>query len=53
MRSGSVGSWLWSAFRLAEVRLRVPIVLIVAAVVIGRWDVIRNYWDRYTRSLTA
>ena len=40
-------------FRLAEVRLRVPIVLVVAAVVIGRWDVIRNYWDRFTRSVTS
>ena len=38
-----------SAVRLAEVRLRVPIVLVIAAVVVGRWDVIRNYWDRLTR----
>jgi hypothetical protein len=37
------------AVRLAEVRLRVPIVLVVAAVVVGRWDLIRNYWDRLTQ----
>jgi hypothetical protein len=40
---------LWSALRLAEVRLRLPIVLIVTAVVIGRWDVLRNHWDRLTQ----
>jgi len=38
-----------SAAKLAEVRLRIPIVLIISAVVVGRWDVIRNYWDRLTR----
>ena len=53
MTSSAARSWFWSAFRLAEVRLRMPIILIVVAVVIGRWDVIRNYWDRFTRSLTA
>ena len=47
-----IGRWLWSAFRLAEVRLRIPIVLVVAAVVVGRWDVIRNYWDRLTRPMS-
>ncbi len=46
------GSWIWSAFRLAEVRMRIPIVLVVAALVVGRWDVIRNYWDHCTRALT-
>jgi hypothetical protein len=53
MTRGSVRTWIRSAFRLAEVRLRVPIILIVGALVIGRWDVIRNYWDRLTRSATA
>ena len=50
---GAAGSWVWSAFRLAEVRLRVPIVLLIAALVIGRWDVIRNHWDHFTRTVTA
>jgi hypothetical protein len=40
---------LWSALRLAEVRLRLPIVLVMAAVVVGRWDVLRNYAERWTR----
>ncbi len=47
-RTGTIGSWTWSAFRLAEVRLRIPIVLVIAALVVGRWDVLRNYWDRLT-----
>jgi hypothetical protein len=41
-------TWVRSAFRLAEVRLRIPIVLMIAAVVVGRWDAIGNYWDRLT-----
>jgi hypothetical protein len=39
--------------RLAQVRLRIPVVLIVAAVVVGQWDVIRNYWDRLIRGRVA
>ena len=45
---GSVRGRLWSALRLAEVRLRLPIVLVIIAVVIGRRDVLSNYWDRLT-----
>ncbi len=37
-----------SGLRLAEVRLRIPIVLLISAIVVGRWDVIRNYWDKLT-----
>jgi membrane fusion protein, copper/silver efflux system len=37
------------ALKLAQVRLRVPIVLVAAALVVGRWELIRNYWDRTTR----
>ena len=40
---------LRSALHLVQVRLRLPIVLIVAALVVGQWDLIRNYWDRLTR----
>jgi hypothetical protein len=32
-----------------QVRLRFFLVLIVAFVVVGKWDVLRNYWDRLTR----
>ncbi len=48
-KAGPIGTWAWSAFRLAEVRLRIPIVLVVAAMVVGRWDILRNHWDRLTR----
>jgi membrane fusion protein, copper/silver efflux system len=34
---------------LVQVRLRLPIILIVAALVVGQWDLIRNYWGRLTR----
>ena len=37
-----------SGLKLAEVRLRIPLVLLISAIVVGRWDVIRNYWDRLT-----
>jgi hypothetical protein len=37
-----------SGLRLAEVRLRIPVVLLISALVVGRWDVIRNYWDKLT-----
>jgi membrane fusion protein, copper/silver efflux system len=46
---GAVRGRLWSALRIAEVRLRLPIVLIVTAVLLGRWDAMRNQWDRMTR----
>jgi hypothetical protein len=46
---GRVRGRLWSALRLTEVRLRLPIVLVITAVVVGRWDVLRNHWDRMTR----
>jgi hypothetical protein len=51
--AGAVRRRLASALRLAEVRLRVPLALIVAAVVIGRWDVLRNRWDRLTHATPA
>ncbi len=52
-RARAVGSWARSAFRLAEVRLRIPIVLMAAAVVVGRWESIRNHWDRITRGVAV
>jgi hypothetical protein len=50
---GVVRRRLWSAIRLAEVRLRLPLILVVAAVVVGRWDSLRNHWDRMTRGETS
>jgi hypothetical protein len=32
--------------RVIQVRLRFFIVLIAAFLVVGKWDVLRNYWDR-------
>jgi hypothetical protein len=34
-------------------RLRFPIILVLAFLVIGRWDVLRNYWDAMTRAATG
>ena len=38
---------------LIQVRLRLPIVLIFAALVVGQWDVILNYWGRLTRVIQS
>jgi hypothetical protein len=42
-----------SGLKLAEVRLRIPLVLLVSALIVGRWDAIRNYWDMVTRRLAG
>src|SRR5262249_13175692 len=39
-----------SVLKLVQVRLRIPAILLIAALVVGRWDVIRNYWDKLTWS---
>jgi Cu(I)/Ag(I) efflux system membrane fusion protein len=36
------------AARAVQVRLRFIVVLVVAFLVVGRWDVLRNYWDNLT-----
>jgi hypothetical protein len=36
--------------RILQVRLRFFLILAVAFLVVGRWDVLRNYWDRLTRA---
>lgn len=47
----------WQTTRMVaqavQVRLRFLVVLIVAFVVVGQWDLLRNYWDRYTRASVA
>ena len=51
--SGAVptpGWWrsvLW-AIKLVQVRLRFVAALAIAFLVIGRWDVLRTHWDRWT-----
>jgi hypothetical protein len=39
---------LRNGLKLAEVRFRMPLILLISAVVVGRWDAIRNHWDRLT-----
>jgi hypothetical protein len=48
-RAGPIWNRAVVALKMAQVRLRLPIVLVVAALVVGRWETIRNYWDRLTR----
>src|SRR5579875_483220 len=50
---GGVRRRYWSALRLVEVRLRLPLILIIAALVVGRWDALRNYGDRLMRGETS
>jgi membrane fusion protein, copper/silver efflux system len=38
------------ALRIAQVRLRFFLVLAVAFLVVGKWDVLQNHWNRLTRS---
>lgn len=40
---------VWFALRMIEVRLRFIAVLVAIGLVIGYWDTIQNYWDRYTK----
>ncbi len=44
---GRRARWLWAA-RAVQVRLRFLIALVVAFLVVGRWETIRAYWDRLT-----
>jgi hypothetical protein len=47
--SRRAGTTARSVLRAIQVRLRIPAILLVSALVVGRWEVIRNYWDRVTR----
>jgi hypothetical protein len=38
-----------TALNALVVRLRFPAVLVLAFLVVGKWDVLRNYWDTWTR----
>ncbi|MEO8268800.1 MAG: efflux RND transporter periplasmic adaptor subunit [Aureliella sp.] len=42
-------SGVWFTLRMIEVRLRFIAVLVGLGLVIGYWDTIQNYWDRWTR----
>lgn len=47
-RTGVLGS-LWFVAKAIEIRLRFVAVLVGIGLVIGYWDTIRNYWDKWTR----
>ncbi len=47
MRSGRWRPIGW-ALRATQVRLRFLVALGVAFLLVGRWDVLRTYWDRWT-----
>jgi Cu(I)/Ag(I) efflux system membrane fusion protein len=40
----------WMVIKVLEVRLRFIAVLVATGLIIGYWDTIKNYWDRWTRS---
>ena len=44
---------VWFALRMIEVRLRFVAILVVIGLVIGYWDTLQNYWDRWTRPTVA
>ena len=45
----SLGSKILFFLKFLEVRLRFVLILIVTAIVVGYWDWIENYWERWTR----
>jgi len=48
-RAGGIWSSVWFALKAVEIRLRFIAVLVGIGLVIGYWDTIKNYWDRWTR----
>jgi hypothetical protein len=48
-RRGGLVSTIRPTLRLLQVRLRIPAILLFAALVAGRWDEVRNRWDKLTR----
>jgi Cu(I)/Ag(I) efflux system membrane fusion protein len=45
----SAGSMFWFTVKAIEIRLRFIAILVGIGLVIGYWDGIRNYWDKWTR----
>lgn len=48
-RRPGVRESIWFAFKAIEIRLRFIAILVGIGLVIGYWDTIRNYWDKWTR----
>lgn len=42
--------WLWFGLKAAEIRLRFILILVGMGLVIGFWDTITNYWEKWTRT---
>src|ERR1700730_4665872 len=40
-------------FKVVEIRLRFVLVLAATFVVIGKWDTIKNFWEKWTRPATT
>jgi Cu(I)/Ag(I) efflux system membrane fusion protein len=36
-------------FKVAEIRLRFILILVATFVLIGKWETIKNYWEKWTR----
>src|SRR3954453_2901918 len=44
---------VWAVTRVVFARLRFVSVFLVAALLVGYWDDIRNHWDKWTRPAVA
>jgi Cu(I)/Ag(I) efflux system membrane fusion protein len=40
-------------FKVVEIRLRFILILVITFVVIGKWDTIKNLWDKWTRTAAS
>lgn len=49
----SLGKSVWFAFKAVEIRLRFVAILVGIGLVIGYWDTIKNYADKWTRPTAA
>jgi Cu(I)/Ag(I) efflux system membrane fusion protein len=52
-QAGGGRGMFWFAVKAIEIRLRFVAILIGIGLVIGYWDTIRNYWDKWTRPAAA
>jgi Cu(I)/Ag(I) efflux system membrane fusion protein len=44
---------MWFALKAIEIRLRFILVLLAVFVIVGGWDTIKNYWDKWTRPMAG
>ncbi len=48
-RSSGLRTSIWFTFKAIEIRLRFIAILVGIGLVIGYWDSLKNYWDKWTR----